>query len=35
MTEVAAVAEEGEEEGEEMRIPGSSLWEDLCKPSNE
>jgi hypothetical protein len=37
LTEVAAVAEkkEGGEEGEEMRIPGSSLRKDLCRPSNE
>jgi hypothetical protein len=36
LTEVAAVAEkkEGGEE-EEMRIPGSSLRKDLCRPSNE
>jgi hypothetical protein len=37
LIETAAVAEkkEGEEEGEGMRIPGSSLREDLCRPSNE
>jgi hypothetical protein len=35
LTEVAAVAEKEGEEEEEMRIPGSSLREDLCRPSNE